>query len=254
MELAGLSCLVTGGSRGLGRSFVEYLATKGAKVFACDIKDKELNEYVSELTAKGYTVQGEKCDVTKTEQVTSLIEKVSKVFGGKLDVLVNNAGIHLSKGVMEHTKKDLDYLFNTNVNAMLQMSQAAYPLLKASGHGSIINIGSAGAGLRPMAGGIGYNITKAGVDLLTRNLSCEWGPDNIRVNCVAPGLIESPTEEPIECSESMAIFNMETPMKRFGHPEEVASVVGFFASSASSYITGQTMYVDGGCCVRGMGY
>jgi len=255
MEFNGLTCLVTGGSKGIGKACVEHFSSKGAKVFTCSRKQDELDAVTKEMTSKGYDVQGCRCDVADADSLKALMEQVGQAFGGKLDILVNNAGVFVTKAFMDHTREDFAYTMNINVRAVVEFCQAAYPMLKASRSASIINLGSIAGSNRSMAGGCVYCLSKSAMEMLTRQLACEWASDGIRVNCVAPGMIETQMSEVFRTNpDVMTSFDTETPMKRVGHPEEVSSVVGFFASKSSSYITGQTLYVDGGYTVKGMGF
>jgi len=255
MEFNGLTCLVTGGSKGIGKACVQHFSSKGAKVFTCSRKQDELDAVTKELTSKGYDVQGSTCDVTDADSVKAFMEQVSKAFEGKLDILVNNIGVYVNKAFMDHTREDFAYMMNTNVRSVVEFCQASYPMLKASGSATIINLGSIAGSNRATAGSCVYCLSKSATEMLTRQLACEWASDGIRVNCVAPGVIATSGSEVFRTNpEAMASFDAETPMKRVGQPEEVSSVVGFFASKASSYITGQTLYVDGGHTIKGMGF
>ncbi|MED6120947.1 hypothetical protein PIB30_025573 [Stylosanthes scabra] len=252
-SLQGLTALVTGGSKGIGYAIVEELAGLGAKVHTCSRNEAQLNESLHQWSAKGYQLTGSVCDMASRPQREELIAKVSGLFNGKLDILVNNVGTNIVKETTEITEEDFKFLVSTNVESAFHMSQLAYPLLKCSEAASIVFISSvAGVVSVDMRGTI-YSATKGAINQLTRNLACEWAKHNIRTNCIAPGPIKTNlAEKHLKEVKVMNGFLSRTPLGRIGEVEEVSSIVAFLCMPGASYITGQTICVDGGLTVNGL--
>ncbi|KAJ9545766.1 hypothetical protein OSB04_025473 [Centaurea solstitialis] len=243
------TALVTGGSRGIGCAVVEELAELGAVLHTCARNEAELNQQLQEWTAKGLKVTGSVCDLSSRPQREQLIEKASSLFGGKLDILVNNVGTNYPKPTTEYTPEDYSMIMSTNLESSYHMCQLAHPLLKDSGAGSIVFISSVAGLLHVKIGSI-YSVTKAAINQLTRNLACEWAADNIRSNSVAPWVIKTSLIEDLKKIIDADQFTRDvisrTPMKRLGEPNEVSSLVAFLCLPAASYISGQTIAIDGG--------
>ncbi|XP_024968964.1 tropinone reductase homolog At5g06060-like isoform X2 [Cynara cardunculus var. scolymus] len=235
-SLAGMTALVTGGTRGIGYAVVEELAELGAVVHTCSRNEAELNRCLQEWSAKGFCVTGSVCDVSSRPQREQLMEKVSSFFGGKLNILINNVGTYVMKPTIEYTADDFSMHMATNFESSFHLCQLAHPLLKASGVGSIVFISS-------VAGAINQ---------LTKNLACEWAKDNIRTNSVAPWATKTPLiQDLLDNKKIMDEVAHRTPLKRPGEANEVSSLVAFLCLPAASYITGQTIAVDGGFTVHG---
>ncbi|XP_024971632.1 tropinone reductase homolog At5g06060-like [Cynara cardunculus var. scolymus] len=253
-SLAGKTALVTGGTRGIGCAVVEELAQLGAVVHTCSRNEAELNQQLQEWSAKGFTVTGSVCDMASRPQREQLLEKVSSLFGGKLNILVNNVGTNYPKPTTEYTTEDYSMIMSTNLESCYHMCQLAHPLLKASGVGSIVFISSV-AGLVHTSIGSIYSATKGAINQLTKNLACEWAVDNIRSNSVAPWVIKTSLIEKlkqiIDGDKFTSDVESRTPLKRLGEANEVSSLVAFLCLPAASYITGQTITVDGGFSVNG---
>ncbi|KAI4332641.1 hypothetical protein L6164_017533 [Bauhinia variegata] len=251
-SLQGKTALVTGGTKGIGYAIVEELAELGARVHTCARNEAQLNESLQQWTTKGYQVTGSICDLSSRPQREELITRVSSLFNGKLDILVNNVGTNIKKRTEEYTAEDYSFLLSTNLESAYHMCQLAYPLLKASGAGSIVFMSSI-AGVTSVNVGSIYGATKGAINQLTKNLACEWAKDNIRTNCIAPGPIRTPLNDWIIEDKVLAeTFTSRAPLARFGEPNEVSSAVAFLCLPAASYITGQTLNVDGGITVNGV--
>ncbi|KAK9072365.1 hypothetical protein SSX86_008799 [Deinandra increscens subsp. villosa] len=250
-SLAGMTALVTGGTRGIGYAVVEELAELGAIVHTCSRNEAELNQRLQEWRAKGFTVTGSVCDASSRPQLQQLIETVSSIFNGKLNILINNVGTNIQKLTMEYTAEEYSMIMSTNLESCYHTSQLAHPLLKASGHGSIVFISSV-AGLVHIYAGSIYGATKGAMNQFAKNLACEWAKDDIRVNSVAPWYIKtSLVEHVLSDKEFLNKVVSRTPLKRPGEANEVSSIVAFLCLPAASYITGQTIAVDGGFSVNG---
>ncbi|XP_047162498.1 tropinone reductase-like [Vigna umbellata] len=252
-SLQGMTALVTGGSKGIGYAVVEELAQLGATVHTCARNEAELGESLNEWTTKGYRVTGSVCDVTSRLNREELIARVSSQFNGKLNILVNNVGTNIPKQTLELTAKDFAFLINTNLESCFHLSQLAHPLLKASEAASIIFMSSVAGVVATNLVSIIYSATKGAINQVTKNLACEWAKDNIRTNCVAPGPIKTPLGDKVFKEEKVQRgLISEIPLGRIGEAEEVSSLVAFLCLPSASYITGQTICVDGGFSVNGL--
>ncbi|XP_076958254.1 tropinone reductase homolog At5g06060-like [Bidens hawaiensis] len=250
-SLAGTTALVTGGTRGIGYAVVEELAAFGAAVHTCSRNEAELTQRLQEWSAKGFTVTGSVCDASSPSQRQHLLQKVSHIFNGNLNILINNVGTNIRKPTTEYTAEEYSTLMTTNLDSAYHLCQLAHPLLKASGVGSIVFISSV-AGLVHLFSGSVYGATKGAINQLAKNLACEWAKDNIRVNSVAPWYIKTSLVEHLLSDEQfLDKVVSRTPLKRPGEANEVASMVTFLCLPAASYITGQTVAVDGGFTVNG---
>lgn len=250
-SLSGMTALVTGGTRGIGHAVVEELAELGAKVHTCSRNQTELNHRLQEWTNKGFTVSGSVCDMSSRPQREQLLDKVSSIFGGKLNILINNVGTNIRKPTTEYSAEEYSILMATNLESAYHLCQLSHPLLKASGLGSIVFISSV-AGLVNISSGTIYGASKGAINQLTKILACEWAKDNIRTNCVAPWYIRtSLVEHLLDNKEFLERVISRTPLKRPGEPREVSSLVAFLCLPASSYTTGQIIAVDGGMAVNG---
>ncbi|KAJ0458417.1 putative oxidoreductase [Helianthus annuus] len=250
-SLAGKTALVTGGTRGIGYAVVEELAALGAAVHTCSRNQSELNQRLQEWSDKGFTVTGSVCDASSRTQRQELLDEVSSIFNGNLNILINNVGINIRKPTIEYTAEEYSTLMATNLESCYHFCQLAHPLLKASGVASIVFISSVGGLVHVNSGSI-YGATKGAINQLAKNLACEWAKDNIRVNSVAPWYIKtSLVEHLLSNEEFLDKVVSRTPLKRPGEANEVSSLVAFLCLPAASYITGQTVTVDGGFSVNG---
>ena len=247
----GTTAVVTGGTKGIGKAVVEELAMKGTKVLTCSRNDEDLKQCVDSWKAQGYDVTGVPADVATAEGRESLMEDIHAWLGdgGRLDILVNNVGTNIRKKSIEYTQEDLEKIWSTNFQSMFALTVACHPLLKRNPKqpfSSVVNIGSV-AGVTCMKSGTPYASTKAAMNQVTGNWACEWGPDGIRVNCVAPWYINTELAQQVLKNKKYAKSVIErTPMGRVGEPHEVAGIVAFLCLPSAQYISGQVISVDGG--------
>jgi 3-oxoacyl-[acyl-carrier protein] reductase len=242
----GKTAIVTGGGRGIGRAITLALAQKKFKVVVTYVNRRDFGEQtaaeVRKLGCEALVVQA---DVTKRESVRQLISTATEKFG-TIDVLVNNAGILQQKPFNTISDEDWDTMLATNLKSVFLCSQEVMPVMVRQGGGSIINISSSGGQLGGMLA-VHYAVSKAGVISLTRSLARVGAPDGIRVNCVTPGLIETEmSQKEIHSEVGQQKIGKEIPLRRAGQVEEVATAVAFLASDEASYITGQSINVNGG--------
>jgi 3-oxoacyl-[acyl-carrier protein] reductase len=243
VDLRGQTALVTGASRGLGRSIAVGLARAGARV-ACVARDVEkLQSTVAEITAAGGTAQALACDVTSSESVQQTVEAVLESWE-KLHILVNNAGITRDGLIPRMQDDQWDDVISTNLRGPFLFTRAATRPMMQARYGRIVNIASV-SGLMGNPGQANYSASKAGLIGMTRSVARELATRKITVNAIAPGFIE--TEMTAALGEKvLEEVVARVPVRRLGHPDEVLGAVLFLASGAASYITGQVLTVDGG--------
>lgn len=248
-DLTGKTAIVTGGSRGIGKEMAEGLAEAGASLMLCSRRQEWLDETVAEFAKRGFNAAGILCDVSKPDDVQTLVDETVSKFGS-IDILVNNAGVSWGTMPEEMSLEQWQKVIDVNLTGCFLMAQAAGREMLKQGKGSIINIASI-AGLTSSANGpfyAGYVASKAGLIGLTRELAASWGRRGIRVNAIAPGFFPSRmTKAVLDIYERSIQENNVIP--RVGEPGELKGAAVFLASDASSYITGQTIVVDGGMTV-----
>lgn len=248
-DLTGRTAIVTGGSRGIGREMAEALAEAGANLVLCARKVEQLEETVNAFTARGFNVIGKVCDVAKQEEVQAVIDIAVERFGA-VDILINNAGTSWGAMPEDMPIERWQQVLDVNLTGCFLFAQAAGREMLKRGKGSIINIASI-AGMTSSPNGpfyAGYVASKAGLIGLTRELAASWGRRGIRVNAIAPGFFHSKLADAvIDIYERSIQENNVLP--RVGDEGELKGIAVFLASDASSYVTGQTIAVDGGMTV-----
>ena len=241
------TAIVTGGSRGIGRAIAEVLGHAGARVAVIAREPVRLAEAVAQLRAKGYEALGCACDVAVEADVTAAVERVVARFG-RVDVLVNNAGILQSGPITSFSAADWERVLATNLTSVFHFCRAVTPLFAAQHGGRVINIASVAAQTGGVSGSVQYAASKGGMLAFTKALSRDLAPYNVTVNAVCPGQIE--TEMGSLTGEARERVLKMIPLGRMGTPEDVASAVLFLATPAASYITGATIDVNGGILKR----
>ena len=243
--LAGRIALVTGAGRGLGVAIATALADAGAAV-ACAARTPAAGETTAHaIRERGGTATAVALDVTRAEQVSGAVAAAERALG-PVDVLVNNVGITLDKATVEVTDAEWEGLLATNLTSMFRLARAVAPGMIARGRGKIVNVGSM-YGVLGVARYAAYCASKAGVDGLTRSLAVEWARHGIQVNCVAPGYMNTDIPRAAMADpRTRERFLAKIPARRIGEPGEIGALVVYLASSGSDYMTGQTLYLDGG--------
>ena len=246
------TALVTGASKGVGRGIAIGLAKDGWDVIVNFNGDADGALQTAEaVRAEGRQAWTIKANVGKSADVTAMFEESDKLAAGTLQLLVNNAGVQTWCGLMDLKEEDWDRVIDTNLKGtFLCTQQAARRMIDHGRGGSVINIGS-GANKRPFPNLVDYSASKGGINQLTQVCAVELGPEKIRVNCVAPGAIEIERTK-LEANDYAGTWSPITPMRRIGYPDDVAKAVVFLASPAGEFVTGQTLYVDGGLLTQAM--
>ena len=235
--------LITGSAQGIGLATALKFATEGATVIVCDIKQAGVDEAVAQCRALGATAEGFVMDVTQRAMVDEVVARVKTQFG-RIDVLVNNAGITQDARLQKMTLEQFDRVIDVNLRGVFHCSQAVADLMVAQGSGVILNASSV-VGIYGNFGQTNYAATKFGVIGFTKTWSRELGPKGVRVNAVAPGFITTPMVAAMP-EKVLKELEAKVPLKRLGKPEEIANVYAFLASDEASYINGAVIEVSGG--------
>ena len=249
MRLEGRTAIVTGGAVNIGRHYSLALAAEGAQVMIADIRDgAALAEEIAGKYGRN-SIANVQFDVSDEAQCKSVVAKTLERFG-KIDILVCNAAVNPAFGPMSQLADEaFDKIMNSNVKSNLWLCNLAIPGMAAQGGGVVIIVSSI-AGLRGNSVIGAYGISKAADFALARNLAVEWGPKNVRVNCIAPGLIKTDFAKALwENPDILKNRLAATPLRRIGMPEEMGGIAAFLASKAASFITGQVIVADGGVTI-----
>lgn len=246
VDLTGKVAIVTGSSRGIGRSIAEHMARAGARVVVSSRKKAACDAVAEAITAAGGQALVVPCNISDRAQVDHLVDETLRVWG-RVDTLVCNAASNPYFGPLTELPDDAFHkIFNNNVLANLWLARRVAPGMIARKSGSMLVVSSIG-GLRGDAWIGAYNMSKAADMQLVRNLCVEFGPHNIRVNAIAPGLIKTDFARALWENEALlARMQQLTPLGRIGAPDDIGGVAAFLASEAAAFITGQTLVVDGG--------
>ncbi len=238
--------VITGAGQGIGAAIARRFAEEGCRLLLFDIRDQPLGALAAELSAAGAEVQASVGDVSAPDDVRRLTETAAQVWG-EVDILINNAGISDPQQPFFDIRLDRwRRILEVNLTGMFLTSQSVGRLIEKAGGGAIVNMSSTN-GLVGEAGIPHYNASKGGVTLLTKTMAIDLAPLNIRVNAVCPGFIQTPLTASVNTSETIfEEYALKIPMGRVGQPEEVAAAFAFLASSEASFITGETLVVDGG--------
>ncbi len=249
-QLDGKVAVVTGSGKGIGKAMALGLADAGADLVIVARTNADIEQTVADIEAKGRRAIGISTDVKNKDDIQKMVEEtLSKL--GKIDILVNNAGMNIRTSALEVTEEEWELIIQTNMKSVFFASQAVGKYMVEQKSGSIINISSV-AGQVALRTGVAYAATKAGIIQMTKTLALEWGSHNVRVNAIAPWYFRTPLTEKLLNNE--AYYNevtSRTPLRRVGNVKELIGPAVFLASEASSYVTGHTLFVDGGMSVYG---
>lgn len=244
-DLTGRAALVTGASKGLGRALAVGLAKAGADLALCARNRAGIEETCEAVRALRVRAEAIPMDVLDRESVRGAVEAAVRAFGG-IDILVNNAGVNVRKPAVELSEAEWDLVLDTNLKGYFLVAQAVAPHMMDRKRGKVINISSI-FGAVGMDRQLAYASSKGGVVQLTKVMAIEWAPYNINVNAIGPTYFETPLVAALrDDPERFRFINERTPMGRWGQPEELEGTVIYLASRASDFVTGQTLYVDGG--------
>jgi NAD(P)-dependent dehydrogenase (short-subunit alcohol dehydrogenase family) len=245
-NLSGRVAIVTGGSIGLGRQIAEGLAEMGANLVLCARKQERCQQAAEELQQLGVKTLALGCDVKNPADIQAVVDTAFSQFG-RVDVLVNNAGISWGAPVEEMRLEDWNKVIETNLTGIFLCAQAVGKVMIQQGRGKIINLASVAGlgGAPPTLSAIGYHASKGGVISFTKDLACKWAMHNIQVNAIAPGWFPTHMSNWI-LERNREVFLSQIPLRRFGNEHDLKGAAVFLASDASDYVTGHVLVVDGG--------
>ena len=247
--LTGKVALITGSSRGIGRAIAQAMSALGAKVVISSRKADACETVAKEIREQGGDAHVVPCNISRKDEVVHLVEETKRHYGA-VDILVCNAAVNPVYGPMRDLSDEaFDKVMGSNVKSNLWLCNLAIPDMAARGGGAVIIVSSI-AGLRGTDKLGAYGISKSADFALARNLAVEWGPQNVRVNCIAPGLVKTDFARALwEDAERLKKRNADTPLRRIGAPDEVGGIAAFLAAPAASFITGQIIVADGGVTI-----
>jgi len=245
-NLTGKIALITGASKGIGESMARGLAEFGAKVVVSSRKQESVDQIAESFKQDGLEATGIAANMGDMGAIHNLVDKTVEAYGG-VDIIINNAAANPVFGPIQNTdERAFNKIIDVNLKGPFELSKKAYPVLKQRGGGSIINISSIG-GITPEEFIGIYSVTKAGIINLTQAMAQDWGPDNIRVNSICPGLIKTKFSEALWTNEEILDrFIKKIPLGRAGNPDELGGLAVFLASDAAAYCTGGVYVIDGG--------
>ena len=244
-DLTGKVAIVTGATKGLGYSIAMALAESGANIVVVSRNEDDCKRVTEEIKNKGRKSLAHSCDITKKSMVENLVNETINEFG-KIDILINNAGIAVTKPAVDLTEDDWDRVVNTNLKGVFLVAQTVGKRMIEQKNGRIINIASM-FGLVGDKNILPYLCSKGGVIQMTRGLALEWAKYNILVNAIAPGYVITPINEKELTQEKVQNYILgKTPLRRFGTPEEIAGAAVYLASDEAGYLTGSILSADGG--------
>jgi NAD(P)-dependent dehydrogenase (short-subunit alcohol dehydrogenase family) len=249
-DLKGKVAIITGSSRGIGRSIAERMAAAGARVVVSSRKAEACADVVAAIEGSGAEACAIACNVSRQEQLEGLVTQTLERWG-RIDILVCNAAVNPYFGPMSGISAEAyAKIMDSNVGSTFRLCNLAAPHIARAGGGSIIIITSIGGNQGSATLGV-YGMSKAAETALVRNLAVEWGPQGIRANCIAPGLIRTDFSRALwENPQLLSAVEKGTPLRRIGEPDDIGGVAVFLASPAAAYLTGQTLTVDGGITVK----
>jgi dehydrogenase/reductase SDR family member 4 len=248
-DLSGRVALITGSTRGIGKSIAEELARAGAKVVVSSRKAEACEQVRAEFEKAGYEVFAQPCNISRKEELQALVDATLKRWG-RIDIAVSNAASNPYYGPLaEIPDEAFDKIMLNNVKSVLWLAAMTLPGMAERGGGSFISVGSIGGILANTVIGA-YGMSKAADHHLVRNLAAEWGPKNVRVNAIAPGLIRTDFAKALwEDEKRRKEREAATPLRRIGEPKDIGAIAVFLASEAAAFITGQTIVADGGVTI-----
>jgi len=248
-DLSGKVALITGSTRGIGKAIAEELGRAGAKVVVSSREADAVEAARAELEGAGLSVLGQTCNVSRKDELQALVDRTLATWGG-IDIVVANAASNPYYGPLTGLPDEaFDKIFTNNLKSVLWLAGMTLPGMAERGGGSFIAIGSIGGILANTVIGA-YGMSKAAAHHLVRNLAAEWGPKNVRVNAIAPGLIRTEFARALwQDDERRAAREAATPLRRLGEPRDISGVALFLASDAAAFITGQTIVADGGVTI-----
>lgn len=245
-NLKGKTAIITGGANGIGKASCEILAAYGANVVVSDYNLEDAKKTAEEINDNGGKAIAIKCDVTKDEDLVTLVEKTVETFES-IEILVNNVGGGGAGKESPHhiTVEQFKKVFEMNVFSMWRLCQLVAPHMKKAGYGSIINMSSM-ASINKSPAISAYASSKAAINHMTANLAFDYGPDEIRVNAIGPGAVKTHALSTVLTPEIEKRMLAHTPLKRLGRPEDIAGAVLYFAAPISNWTSGQVIFVNGG--------